>query len=300
MAIKRYTCREHSGGIFSKEASRGRAPVRCRPAFPCDKADQPVKASADAVSRENTYSAAEKREATDEFDSMSNSELKAYAREHYSTIGRITSREQMIRALRAQEATQAELHRRTCQTAGCTTCFPAPVGAPEPVAKASAVANDSLPLAMRAKAQLEAVGWTVKGRAWIENASENSHAAQVTASRGAELLVITWFNGVLSSQEYSLEHLKPSDNGFPPSELHFNPDELTDSELVRMVKGMKVTWWNTLASSKEHATVVGNVTVEHIFFTNGDEDNSKRIVKFVDRDAGGFKAFNVAALLKVG
>ncbi len=97
-----------------------------------------------------------------------------------------------------------------------------------------------------------------------------------------------------------MEFEKPSDNGYPPNDLHFNPAEVTDSELVRLIKGMKVTWWNTIAGSKETAVVGGNVTIEHIFFTNGDEDNSKRIVKFIDHGGGGFRAFHVSALLKVG
>ncbi len=111
---------------------------------------------------------------------------------------------------------------------------------------------------------------------------------------------MNWLDGELIAQNYSMEFEKPSDNGYPPNDLHFNPAEVTDSELVRLIKGMKVTWWNTIAGSKETAVIGGNVTIEHIFFTNGDEDNSKRIVKFIDHGGGGFRAFHVSALLKVG
>lgn len=178
----------------------------------------------------------------------------------------------------------------------------APVSAPESVAKATRVANDSLPLAMAAKARLEAVGWTVKGRAWIGNDTDvPGHWAEVICSRGAETLIVMWQNGVLKTQDYSMENLRQSENGIPPHKLSFNPDELTDGELVRMVRGMKVTWWNTIASSAETAIIgPANIAVEHLFVGGGDTDNSKRIIKFLDHGGGGFRAFHVGALLKVG
>jgi hypothetical protein len=152
---------------------------------------------------------------------------------------------------------------------------------------------------MRAKERLSAVGWVVKGRAWVMDMT-GWQMAEVTASRGAETLVITWQDGVLNEQTYAMEDINPAKNDYPPSQLSFDPDELTDSELVRMIKGMKVSWWNTIASSTESAVIGGTVTVEHIFFVNGDEDNSKRVVKFIDHSGGGFRAFHVGALLKVG
>lgn len=162
-------------------------------------------------------------------------------------------------------------------------------------------ANDSLASAMRAKAQLEAVGWVVKGRAWFEERVGREHWAEVVCSRGAESLIIRWQNGVLSTEQYSMEHLNRADNGIPPHSLSFDPNELTDGELVRMVRGMKVTWWNTIASSRETAIIgTGNVAVEHLFVGGGDTDNSKRIIKFLDHSGGGFRAFHVGALLKVG
>ncbi len=97
-----------------------------------------------------------------------------------------------------------------------------------------------------------------------------------------------------------MENLRQSENGIPRHHLHFDPDETTDSELVRLIRGMKVTWWNTIAGATETAVIGGNVTVEHMFRANGDEDEPKRIVKFLDHNGGGFRAFHVAALLKVG
>jgi hypothetical protein len=177
--------------------------------------------------------------------------------------------------------------------------------APEMPAKPATRANDSLASAMRAKAQLEPVGWVVKGRAWFDDTLATlepaKHMAEVVCSRGAETLIIRWQNGVLSSQDYSMEHLKESENGIPAHSLSFDPNEMTDGELVRMIRGMKVTWWNVIASSRETAIVgPNNVAVEHLFVGNGDTDNSKRIVKFLDHGGGGFRAFHVGALLKVG
>lgn len=158
--------------------------------------------------------------------------------------------------------------------------------------------NPNVPLAMAAKAQLEAVGWLVKGKAFIDD--EGTPYVHLVASRGPETLVIEWQNGKLLSQQYALEFIKPSENGYPARQLSFDPAELTDSELVRMIRGMKVQWWNTIASSTETAVIGDKVTIEHMFFTSGDEDNTKRIVKFIDHSGGGFRAFHVSALLKVG
>lgn len=171
------------------------------------------------------------------------------------------------------------------------------------LAEAAKATNPSLPLAKVAKERLTAVGWVVQGRGWLED-NDGMHRpvgmAEITASRDHETLIIQWRDGDLVSQTYAMEFVKPSQNNYPENDLHFNPNELSDSELVRMIKGMKVTWWNTIAGAKESAIAGGNITVEHIFFANGNEDDSKRIVKFVDRDAGGFRAFHVSALLKVG
>lgn len=171
---------------------------------------------------------------------------------------------------------------------------------PEVPAEVQKSANPCLPPAKAAKERLVAAGWVVQGKAGL---SEH-YWTELTASRDAETLVIQWIavsdDDIQVTQQYAMEFLKPQENHTPPSKLHFQPDELTDSELVRMIKGMKVTWWNTIAHAEEKAVVGGNVTIEHIFFANGDEDNSKRIVKFIDHGGGGFRAFHVSALLKVG
>lgn len=167
------------------------------------------------------------------------------------------------------------------------------------------LSNPSLTLAKAAKERLMAVGWVVQGKGGYQGDNpECGHDwwAEITASRDHETLFMRWIDGELTDQNYAMEFEKPSTNGYPDNDLHFDPAELSDSELVRMLRGMKVTWWNTIGSSRETAIVnPKNVTVEHIFRDkDGEEDNSKRIIKFIDHGGGGFKAFHVAALLKVG
>jgi len=294
---KRYQCRSHQGGIFSMPPGRrGRPPVRCTLANPCDRADAP------------TDSIAEQAGAQGRFEAMTNAELKAYAREHFSTITKLTSRASLISAMTAQLAKRAEVTSTVRNVPGVgkvAVITGSRAKAPESATEPRTGANDSLASAMRAKAQLEPVGWVVKGRAWIDDTSATValpvHMAEVIASRGVETLIIRWKDGVLADQQYSMESLRQSENGIPPHKLSFNPDELTDSELVRMVRGMKVTWWNTLGSSTETAIIgPANIAVEHLFVGGGDTDNSKRIVKFLDHSGGGFRAFHVGALLKVG
>lgn len=161
--------------------------------------------------------------------------------------------------------------------------IPAPKG---PVGNAA-----SLALARAAKAQLTAVGWEVQGKAANDRVG-------ITASRGSETLIMAWVDGKLTENSYSLLHEKPSDNGFPQSRLTFNPHETTDSELVRLLQGMKVTWWNTLGGSTESGIIGNKISIEHIF--DGSTENNKRLVKFVDHSGGGFRAFHIEALLKVG
>ncbi len=87
----------------------------------------------------------------------------------------------------------------------------------------------------------------------------------------------------------------------PKRRLKFNPDEMTDGELIRALAGMQVTWWNSLAKSEERFTVgTKTLSVEHCFSANGAEDTSRRIVKFVDMNGAGFRHFHVDSLLKVG
>jgi len=125
--------------------------------------------------------------------------------------------------------------------------------------------------------------------------------AEVTAVRGSESLVITWNDGKVIRQDYNLWHNRRSLNGMPPYKLKFNPDEMTDRELIRQISGMKVTWWNTLGKTEETYVVSGDkLSIEHFYTSNGEEDTGRRIVKFLDQNGNGYRHFHVEALIKVG
>lgn len=164
----------------------------------------------------------------------------------------------------------------------------------EAVSKPRSEPTASLTQAMAAKSLLEAQGWVCTGKARGQDAT-------ITASRGEETLFLGYRDGELLQQNYLLWNTdQPSANGKPASQLTLDPDEMTDSELVRWLSGMRVTWWNRLG--KEEKSVIGSnkITIEHSFAGNGDETPGDRIVKFVDHEDKAFRAFRVAALIKVG
>lgn len=155
--------------------------------------------------------------------------------------------------------------------------------------------NTSVPLAKAAKEHLSALGWTTQGRAFADD--DGAWCAELIASRATgETLIMQWLDGRIVRQDYSLNYDRPADNHIPPNKLGFDPEELTDRELVDRIRGMKVVWWNTLGNSTESGTIGNKVSVEHVF----DDNTAKRLVKFVDHGGQGFRAFHVSALLKVG
>ena len=152
--------------------------------------------------------------------------------------------------------------------------------------------------ALQAKAQLEALGWQAQG-------SKAADKTTVTATRGIELLVITWdtTTGTLMTQDYNLWNITvgKGKNGMPAHRLPFDPEEMSDADLVRELTGMKVTWWNTLAQGENSDVIqAGTIKIERSYEANGDEVYGDRIVKFIGYGGGGFRAFRVAALMKVG
>lgn len=336
MTTKPQTCRTHNG-TFRIEVRRGRPPVNCSEDNPCDNA-KPKRNR--VVTKENTATSAQKlaahtglresqivikepsrvertasaiknrrtavvEKAADElipdFRMMDLPALKAYARKHFSSISKLTRRGDLIRAMEAQIAkTQAAATEEVAKEAVRVTRAraKAPVQAATEKVAALHTDNRSVQVAQAARSELEALGWTAKGRGWSEG---DDMCAELTATRGSETLVLTWRNGNVTSQDYSLWHTKPSRNAMPKRRLKFNPDEMTDGELIRAISGMKVTWWNSLAQSEESYTIgTKTLSVEHSFTANGDEDSARRIVKFVDMNGGGFRHFHVDALLKVG
>lgn len=228
MALKRFSCRTH-GGIFTKQAARGRQPVRCTEDYPCDKADGTAP----------EYKVG---------DSVTVGGSKFTKHSEYPTV------------------------------------------LAESNAEARSGPNPSLPMAKAAKEQLVALGWTVEGRAY-------EHMASIKASRGAETLQMLWSDGKIVGQDYSLEYETAAENGLPGRKLSFNPDEMTDRELVERIRGMKVTWWNTLASSDESGIVGNKVSITHMFDGTAEP---KRVVNFTDHGGRGFRSFYVNALMKVG
>jgi hypothetical protein len=331
--LKSIRCREH-GGIFRVPPRRGRPPVRCTEDNPCAveqaspeqvtkaaeraataprKVSRPEQVASEIKNRRIAEFVAAERAATaprkvsrpeQVASEIKNRRIAEFvAAERAATAPRKVSRPEQvaseIKNRRIAEFVPAEqkpaLERAREKVARQAESFSKPRSQPNP----------SLALAQEAKRRLEALGWTVKGRAWVEDLMEDPNPAalaQVTAVRGDETISLTWQDGTLVDQNYSLWSETPSDNGMPAKKLSFNPAEMTDGELVRAVSGMKVTWWNALARSNETAVVGKKLTIEHIYDTieNGGTDAVKRLIKFVDLNGSGFRAFHVDALLKVG
>lgn len=276
MEYKEITCREH-GGSFRIEVKRGRPPVKCSAENPCSKAKTARGNRPRTMAEAKSQSAAVR--------GTSSSRRRA---EHAAGID--------SKAQRDAEALEAAKARAVSENGAKPAASKR-----QPRFKPQARVNASVPKAHGAKSLLEPLGWKVTGRAFD---SEEGAGATVTAVRGQETLSLTWIDGVLTEQTYQLwDAEKPSNNGVPAEKrkLSFDPDELNDSELIKRLSGMAVTWWNTLAKSTESAVIPGNrVAIEHVYNGVGDETPGDRMVKFVDLNGSGFRAFRVGALLRVG
>jgi len=274
---KSLKCREHNGN-FMVEARRGRPPVKCNADNPCDAVQTAKRKLAKATGMH------EEQIVIRGTGKPTRKELAA-ERERLAVADKVA-----VETNRRKDALAAEIKSRRSSVAS------------EP----RSPRNRSVPLAQAAKAELEAVGWTVQGRAYMmeldtEEDVSPDEMAEITAVRGAESLVMVWSNGSLMSQDYSMWHSKPSKNHMPARRLKFNPDEMTDNELIRAISGMKVTYWNTLGKSEESYVVSGEkLSIEHFYSSNGDEDSARRMVKFIDLNGNGFRHFHVDSLLKVG
>lgn len=267
--MKTITCRAH-GGTFTVESVRGRPPVSC--GGPNDECDAyPV-------------------EAGDGLDDMSVIELKKLALdEGYSTITRLGKKASLIDAIRIQRQKNAK-SMRTEEIHAALEAEPVP---PTPAP------NSTLAMAKTAKERLVPLGWLCKGRGWAEDGVLH---AELLCTRGEEMLLMHWAAGALVSQSYSLwQTTKPEVNGKPRSSLSFDPGELTDQELIRRLAGMPVVWWNSLGQNEMKGIISGTkIQIEHAYDGKGNELPGDRMVKFNDQADGGFRAFRVAALLKVG
>lgn len=290
MEIKHLTCREH-GGTFSVPAARGRPPVRCGGKYPECVVTRARKAAPVKVSPAVRTNATKATNGKAQRDAAV---IKAAVQRAVKTTPVPATLTRTAKP--ASERLIPSGYERAEQEAPRKPRAKAPVSA---VRDTDAI-NPSVAKAHQAKGELEPLGWHVTGRATGSEAS-------ITATRDQEMIHIVWVDGELKSQNYTLwDTQRPALNlkGMPARKLEFNPDEMPDRELINVLSGMKITWWNRLAKATETAVIPGHreakVTIEHVYGHLGDEMPGDRIVKFVDVNGTGYRAFHVAALIKVG
>lgn len=312
--VKKISCRDHAGGVFTVAPRRGRPPVRCTEDNPCTTANKPMRPG----SREAQVVITPE----DDIHSMTLGQLKAYSRKHFSTISKLNSRSQLISAIERQWEKQSSAEK---SASGKTARGEARITTEERVRNSNAIraisesrmttekaeprfrASDevknahgrdkSLELAQKAKAQLVAQGWEVQG-------SAKGDVITISAHRGDELLSIVWKDGVAIDQSYSLWSVdKPSQNGeIPAHSLPFDPEWATDGEIAAHLVGMKITWWNRIAGKEEKGVCGhGTISIEHRFDGAGHEIPSERLIKFLDGGTTGrMRLIQLGQLLKVG
>ncbi len=210
----------------------------------------------------------------------------------------------------------------------------APAPEPRPSKKASApVESRSAAKAAPIQAIMEANGWE-SSLLRAEGTEEADDEMELEARRGDETLWISWTKGVLTTEpmpsytigdrtiklrnasavkQYAVrapdagakELQKVVENKFfkkrapepstiKRSKLPFDPESASESEIIDALMGKAVAWHNRLRETPETAIVGKNV--RRIHFT---EFGGERIFNFLCPQ-GGFKAFRLVALLKVG
>lgn len=291
MQYRQIQCREH-GGTFSVPVKRGRPPVKCSPENVCDMATSSARKARTAARQQSAKGAA-----------------AAIARTLKGATPKASGGRRPAKVASAREQREAA----NALTPPKRRSRKAPEASPVVVRH-----NPSIVLAKKAKDQLEPLGWVCKGRAWFgEDGITDEQGdfvelgmAELIARRGDELLMIVWQDGKPVSQDYSLWNpdRAPTANGKPKTRLPFNPDEMSDTELVTELMGKQVEWWNKTKQGKEKATVSPKqVRIEHVFYSpNEDDEDEKlrnreplRMVTFVDPSGGGYRTFHVEALMKV-
>lgn len=264
MEKRRITCREH-GGYFYVTPRRGRPPVKCTEENKCTGTRNVPSESAVSVrgSRKGTRS--------------------------------------------GTTPAPTEVATRKTRSSGATAANSTVSATPATTRKRASSAvdgsndNQTLAMAKHSKELLEEMGWTVRGKFWHEG---DDVYASVTAARGPEMFYGVFKNSQQITSDYSLWNLEqPQKNANPYGKnLPFDPDEIGDSDLVRMLIGQRVTWYNRLSQKLETAFCgKDTLTVEHIYDGYGDETPGARIIKFVDSVNGtGYRAFRLDALTHVG
>lgn len=175
------------------------------------------------------------------------------------------------------------------------------VAHPAPVkpAEASVSAKPGVALARQAKEHLEALGWVVSA---VGRTDDDGYRVELSARRGDELLTMSWLNGAADRQHYSLWAVEntPKQNGRPDRNLGFDPDEMSNAELVSRLRNREVTWYNRLSRGTESAVIPSRVAIETVYEDSRDTTPGERIIKFVDKLGSGFRSFRMDELLSVG
>lgn len=164
---------------------------------------------------------------------------------------------------------------------------------------------------MKAKEYLVSLGWTCKGRGWTTSKTDTLaingrtwsgfelQMASLLATRDSEALHMIWVDGECVQQDYTLWS-QMVDESLPASKLRFDPATASDAELVHILKGSKVTWWNKLGGFEMTGVVdPEKIRIEHVYSGN-KEDPLQRMITFIDLTGGGFRSFRLSNLLKVG
>ncbi len=275
MKLRTITCREHDG-TFSIPVKRGRPPVRCGGEYPaCDKAETAKPAKRVSRSAKSGWCRC---------DAQGNEphERGIEGCQYYAPV--------------EPEVAKAERPRKAVQK---------PRTEPEKP-KARAVPCEA---ALTAKKSLEAQGWTVNGRAWIDPVEiapgetlGGVYCTEIMAARGEERITINWRGDKLVDQQYSMWDMEqPQKNEMPEKGISSEFDEYTDRELVEAMAGQQVTWWNKLGKNKETAYCPDSVKIVHVYNGIGDETPADRVITIVDSRGGtGYRSFRVGQLLKIG
>lgn len=270
--MKRINCRVH-GGTFEIVPKRGRPPVKCADDNMCTKHPD-VKVIAEGPVRTRRSHKPEPVAA-------------AFARARKADPLPQT----LTRRTRPVLPTADEVRNVSAKEAA------AMVKPAQPPVEPSTQVPASVAKALEAKALLEAQGWTCHAKR-AEGGGVEFHA-----SRGTERITMAIAsNGHVISQNYSLwDTQKPDTNGVPRDKvrLDFNPDELSDSQLVSLLRERTVIWWNRIGGFEEKATLPHKVQITHTFNGHDDEVPGDRVITFVDLHGGGFRSFRQGALMRL-
>lgn len=299
-------CRTH-GGIFRAVKKPGRRPVKCSVERPCNKAG-----GQDSVDS--------KPELPTTRRNLRTRTLKpaAVAVRQVSNVERVASEIKNKRLSRRRYDPASEPgamvgadNSRMPKTS--KTAVPARKSSSESIQKPQPVQpsiedNNSLPLAMKAKAELLIKGWEVVGEAWIEEDSLVAlPMASITATRDDEVITILWASGEKIDQQYSIwdngNMSKNVSKGKPtPNEkLGIDLDELSDVELIRLIAGQEIKWVNKLSGNEDKAVVSPEkFRIDHTFVgSHLDSNPGDRIINFLDHKRKSFRAIHVSALCSI-